>query len=100
MNDESNIASQHNTLVTEGNKNYKDVAVPDQGSLSVTAKEKGFTKNKEVRRSKTFSKDNRVRQMPIMDNFLEEEKKDVIQEIKEEEYPVVIPPDNSSERLA
>ena len=32
--------------------------------------------------------------MPIMDNFLEEEKKDVIQEIKEEQYPVVIPPDN------
>ena len=73
------------TLVTEGNKNYKDVAVPDQGSLSVTAKEKGFTKSKDfrdgVRRSKTFSKDNKVRQMPIMDNFLEEEKKDVIQEI-------------------
>ena len=49
LNDESNIASQHNTLVTEGNKAYKDVAVPDQGSLSVTAKEKGFTKNKDFR---------------------------------------------------
>ena len=29
-----------------------------------------------MRRSKTF-KDNKVQQMPIVDNFLEEEKKDV-----------------------
>ena len=32
--------------------------------------------------------------MPIMtDNYLEEEKKEAIKVIKEEDYPVVIPPD-------
>ena len=41
LNDESRVMSQHdNTLVTDGNRNYKDVAVPDQGLVSVTAKYK------------------------------------------------------------
>ena len=49
MNDESNVASQHvGTLVTEGNRNYKDVAVPDQGLVSVTAKYKD-SKNMDFR---------------------------------------------------
>ena len=49
LNDESNVASQHvGTLITEGNRNYKDVAVPDQSLISVTAKYKD-SKNMDFR---------------------------------------------------
>ena len=84
-----------NTLVTDANRNYKDIEVPDQSQISVSAKMKDSAK--EPKRQKSWTS-NKVQQMPSMNNFLEEEKKDLNAVLKED-YPVVIPPDNSDPEI-